>query len=113
MNVKIFRYNVIFKLFIRRWFQSRAQILQNERRQNVQIVVHIMQMQVMNFLQTNLNDHDVFWAKHVLQIVDEDTFDDEHAYLNEIFLHFDRVRIKQKMIIFQKIMRHVRVNVDL
>ncbi len=63
----------------------------------------------MSVVQTKLNDHDVFWAKQKIQIINENFFDDEHTHSNEILLHLDRVRIDSNMIIFQKMMRRVRI----
>jgi hypothetical protein len=112
MNVEIFHYDVIFELFIRRRLQCEAQILQNKKRQNVRLVVYIMQIQIMRLVQTKLNDHYIFRAKNVFQIIDEYTFNDEHAHSNKFLLHFDRIWIKQKMIVFQKMMRDVCICVD-
>ncbi len=71
-----------------------------------------MQMQIVNVVQTNLSDHDVFWTKQKIQIINENSFDDEHAHLNEILLHLDQIRIDQNVIIFQRMMRRVRINID-
>ncbi len=66
----------------------------------------------MILVQTNLNNHYVFRAKQILQIINEDTLDDERAYSNKILLHLDLIRIEQEMIVFQKVMNDVRINVD-
>ncbi len=100
MNVEIFHYDVIFELFIRWRFQNETQILQNWEWQNVRFVVYIMQMQIMRFMQTNLNDHYIFRSKNVFQIIDEDAFDDENAYMNKILFYLDWIRIKQEVIVF-------------
>jgi hypothetical protein len=47
----------------------------------------------MSLVQTNLSDHDVFWAERDLQIVYENSFDDVHAYSYQSFFHLDRVRV--------------------
>jgi hypothetical protein len=54
----------------------------------------------MRFMQTNLNDHYISRSKNVLQIIDEDAFDDENAYSNKILFYLDWIRIKQEMIVF-------------
>ncbi len=66
----------------------------------------------MIFVQTNLNNHYVFRAKQILQIINEDTLNDERAHSNKILFHLDLIRIKQEMIIFQKIMSDVRICVN-
>jgi hypothetical protein len=56
MNVEIFHYDVISEVFIRRRFQqSETQILQSEERQDIRLVIHVMQMQIVILVQTNLN----------------------------------------------------------
>jgi 6-phosphogluconolactonase/glucosamine-6-phosphate isomerase/deaminase len=54
----------------------------------------------MKFMQTNLNDHYILRSKNVLQITDENAFDDENAYSNKILFYFDWIRIEQEVIIF-------------
>ncbi len=66
----------------------------------------------MRLVQTNLNDHYIFRAKNVFQIVDEYTLNDEYAHSNKLLLHLDRVWVEQKMIVFQRMMRDVRICVD-
>ncbi len=66
----------------------------------------------MILVQTNLNNHYVFRAKQIFQIINEDTFDDERAYSNKILLHLDLIRVEQEMIVFQKMMNDVRICVN-
>ncbi len=47
-----------------------------------------------------------------IQIINENVFDDEHIYLNEILLHLGQIRIDENVIFFQKVMCRVRINVD-
>jgi hypothetical protein len=52
-----------------------------------------MQMSIINLVYANLSNHDVIWTKRELQIVDEDSFDDKHAYFYQILFYLDRIRV--------------------
>jgi hypothetical protein len=61
-----------------------------------------MKMQIVILVQTNLNSHYVFRAKQILQIINEDTLDDERAYSDKILLHLGLIRVEQEMTVFQR-----------